>query len=164
MNRIYYLLTVLRLRFAARRALIAKNQLTHAIHSTRKGTKKLDGSYEHFLKLSENQERIAVRLKRLYHLNSDCPILNRQIKIGAIQDLSVPESGLTVFDVRLALIRHRYCDWGELPPADWRFNNEAVKTGKGFVLSRYPFHGGGCLLVETELERQKTRIRLEERN
>lgn len=164
MNRIYYLLTALRLRFAARRAVAAKNRLTSAIHSTREETKRLKDDYERFLILSEKQERMAVRLKRLNRLNSDRPILNHKTKTGDINVVPIPEKGLTDFDIRLALVRHKCCDWGELPPADWRFNNEAVKTGKGFVISRYPFHGDGCLLVKTELERQKTCIRLEEKN
>lgn len=142
MNRIYYLLTVLRLRLAARRAVAAKNRLTSAIHSTREETKRLKDDYERFLILSEKQERMAIRLKRLNRLNSDRPILNHKIKTGEINVVPTPEKRLTDFDIRLALVRHKCCDWGDLPPADWRFNNEAVKAGKGLVLSRHPYHGG----------------------
>lgn len=161
MNRLTYLVTSLRLRLTARRALAAKNNLTFAIHKGRKGTERMDDAYEQFLTLSEKQEILAVKLRRMRRRKTDRPILKSRLNLQDVTLSPSAKDALTAFDLRLALARHKCCDWGEIPTADWQYNNDAVKYGSGKILARYPYHGAGCFLIETNLKTNTSRIRLE---
>ncbi len=162
MNRIKYLLTALRLCLAMRRTKNAKNQLVSAIHNSHRTTKKLDSEYAHFLTLSEKQQQIAVQVKRYRFRKSDHPVLKHKIKVKKITFSEAAERELTTLDIRMGLVRHQHCDWGHLPPADWQNNNQAVMDQTGIVCSRFSYYGDRHFLIETDLGKQTTGIRLEE--
>ncbi len=161
MNQIKYVLTALRLRWAMCRTKNAKNQLVSAIHNSHRTTKKLDSEYARFLMLSEKQQQIAVQEKRYRFRKSDSPILKHKIKVKKITFSEAADRELTTLDIRMGLARHQHCDWGHLIPADWRNNNQAVMDRTGIVCSRFPYRGDRHFLIETDLDKQMTEIRLE---
>lgn len=59
------------------------------------------------------------------------------------------------------IARHLEGDWGDLGPADWAANEEALRTG-GRLISRYHTSLGRPLWVITEANRYATTILLPE--
>lgn len=164
MVRLYDLFIRIRLRLAARRTLTAKNRVMSTIQESRGTTQQLDKRYGQFLALAARKERIAVEYKRLLRLHhkTDCPILRIRLEIGEPQVASQAQKKLTAFDRTLALTRHQYGDWGDIPAADWRYNNVASQSGEGKIHSQYRCENGGYICIETDVAKRQTQIQWED--
>lgn len=162
MNRIHYILTKLRLRLMARRVKTAKTKMLASIHTTKQATDRTNRDYRRFLSLSTKREQLAVTLRRLLSEESTKPLLKIKINTGRVSIVPNAKDALTVYDTEMALTRHRNGDWGELTESGWRHNNRNARTYSGKLLSRYRYHGEHFFLVETDFDRKRTVIRLEE--
>lgn len=161
MNYIGYLWLKIRLLLIGGRIHTAKKQVISGIQSSCNTTGNVERSYRQFLDLSVRREQLAVALRRMTRKNTNRPIPNVKIDTGCVSVSPGAQERLTDFDRETALARHRNGDWGEPSAQDWQHNNEAVRSGRGELLSRYPCHGGGFFLIETDLRIPKTQIRLE---
>lgn len=62
-------------------------------------------------------------------------------------------------DLELALRRHAYGDWGDVPPEDWEENELSLKEGYR-ILSSYTDRLGIRFWIITEADRSATTILL----
>lgn len=161
MNYIGHLCLKIRLLFMRLRVHSAKKCMLSGIQSSSHTTGNINRSYRQFLDLSSRQEQVAVALRRIARKNTNRPILIVKIDTGSVSVSPEAQNFLTDFDREMALTRHRNGDWGEPAAQNWWDNNEAALSGNGKLLSKYPYHGGGFFLIETDLHIPKTHIRLE---
>lgn len=162
MKYIGYLLIKIRLLFIQVWVHSAKKRVLSEIQNSRDTTVDVNRSYRQFLDLSARQEQLTVALRRIARKNTNRPIPNVKIDTGSVSVSPEAQNFLTDFDQEMALTRHRNGDWGEPAAQNWWDNNEAARSGKGKLLSRYPYHGGRFFLIETDLRIPKTHIRLED--
>lgn len=161
MNYISYIWLKIYLLFTKVRVKSAKKRMLSGIQSSRHTTGYIDRSYRQFLHLSSKQEQISVALRRIASKNTNRPILRVKIDTGSVSVSWEAQNLLTDFDREMALTCHRNGDWGESTTQNWQYNNEAVRSASGKLISRYPYHNGGFFLIETDLRIPKTYIRLE---
>ena len=161
MNLIKYLIANIRLAFAAKKAVDARDFMNRVIKSSRAAKDEIDSSYENFLDCCKRQEKAAVMLKRVKRRNTGKPMLN--IDLGIEHFFVQPDVSdkITRLDAEVAVTRHRYGDWGEITPYLWRCNNKCAKAHDGIIRSRYPLFSGGYFNVETDKCSGETKICLE---
>ena len=150
-----YLFAKTRLLCAGFAVSIARVRMNRILKSSRGVESKIDRSYENFLKKCKSREKEAVNLKRLKNVKTGKPILKLDLEIEHYIVNPQLASKITRLEAEMALVRHRYGDWGECDIACWRENNKKAKMKNGIVRSRYPLLKNGFFIVETD---RKNRI------
>ena len=160
MNHIKYLIAKTRLFYAHCRVAIAKDYMTNLVCYSRGAYDEITTSYDTFLKWCKQQEKAAIALKRL-QCDADYPILDIDLGVEHFLIRSNSSGEITRMDAEVAVTRHRYGDWGEVTLQNWRCNNTEVSNPYGIIRSRYPLHGGGYFIVETDKRKCITEVYLD---
>ena len=153
-----YLFTKTCLFFASVRSATAKRRVLSALQATKVATGCMGTSYEKLLLYAADRERSAVRLKRCMREKGKPPILNKQIDTGTLSIPNTVKQRLTRYEVEMALVRHRCCDWGKIDDRQWQLNNRHAQLGCGKVSSVFDGVPSGVLQITTDLSKNTTQL------
>lgn len=162
MNFIKYKFLKVRLFFASKRTRLAKSCMLSAIGSTKSAARDLNEKYDRFMAFAKKQQEIAVALKRVRQKRTPFPILNKRISVGAVNITSKASDRFSSYDIKMALTRHKNCDWGCVPIDIWSQNNKNAQYNSGVVSSCYKNSEKYDISVETDLSSNTTLLSLKE--
>lgn len=162
MNYIKFLFLKVMLFFISKRISVAKNSMLLAINSTKNAANEMNDKYDRFISLAKKQQEISVAIKRIQKQYTQFPILNKKIDTGKVNITSKVSTRFSNYDIKMALTRHKNCDWGCVPFEIWKQNNRNVQYNRGKVLSDYTEFGKCILAVETDLASNTTFLSLKE--
>ena len=83
--------------------------------------------------------------------------ISEKFDLGEVIIAAAAESLISQEDYMAALDRHKDCDWGDVPEADWQQNNEHVKS-KGMINSVYYDSAGTKFLIITDPRHNVTSV------
>ena len=86
-------------------------------------------------------------------------IIGRLFSLGEVVITHSASDALSNSDVNSGLIRHMDGDWGDVPAADRRLNQQALKSGER-LMSEYRSSKGVRYWIITEWDRSVTTILL----
>lgn len=139
----------------------AKKRVLISVKSSQQTSDRMDDEYGRFLSLAKQREELCMQLIRVTKSKTSRPVSDAPFDTGIVSVSEQAEKKIPEYDRTIALVHHRNGDWGGISALDRADNNKHLQSGSGTVCSKYRFISGDAFRIETNLEKLKTKIRLE---
>ena len=85
-------------------------------------------------------------------------IINQTLNLGQILMTQGVRLGVSQQEIKIALNRHKSCDWGDVGVVDWEMNNGATIRNDTRIVSKYSTEDDTDFWIITEADRYATTI------